>query len=179
MSESNDKSFFAKLREDMFHTRGRRFQYQLAKVTSIGSLMGASALVGQNHIVALFYYIIPFVAIAFDLFILGESFTLRRLAAFIRHQKARAYDSEVEWERFVKRNADILASLANLIITVSCAVGCSLILILASSKPTDWFSNGLNICWLCSVFFLILVLRMTEARAVRRTWSFDEEAPVG
>ena len=97
----NEDAFYGKLREDMLQTRRRRFQYQLAKIGSIGSLVGVATLVVEKTDVTLFYYVIPFVATAFDFYVLGESFTMRRMAAFIRQHKAGTNDIEFKWEEFV------------------------------------------------------------------------------
>ncbi|MBU7581760.1 MAG: hypothetical protein KAF91_02410 [Nostoc sp. TH1S01] len=166
---AGDKEFLLKLREDMYNTRQRRFQYQLAKVTSITTLLGAGGLLVEKLQLTMFFYIIPFLAIAFDFFILGESFTLRRIASFIQVYKQEFKDAESKWEEFVKKNPDRFSSVANFIITVSSSLGCFLILFLKDSTKT-WFFHPLNIFWFCSLIILLILLRIIERRMSKRQW---------
>ena len=114
MSNENklDEAFYFKLRDEMQQTRQRRFQFQLAKVTSLGTLVGAASLLIKNFELNIFFYVIPFIAFSFDLLIVSESFTLRRLSFFIFEEKKSAQGAEHRWELFVRNNPDRFASTA-------------------------------------------------------------------
>ena len=72
-SQLSDEDFYLKLRDDMLQTKQRRFQYQLAKVTSLGSLVGIGALLIKDVMLTMFFYVIPFISFAFDLLIFVPS----------------------------------------------------------------------------------------------------------
>jgi hypothetical protein len=175
----NDKTFFEKLREDMLQTRHRRFQYQLTKIASIGFLIGVATIVIEKTDLPLFYYVIPFIAIAFDFFILSESFTMRRMAAFIRYYKSEINDVEFKWEEFVKLNPDKMASIANKIVTLSCSIGCFLILLLTSHSPLSWIKNGMNLIWLLAMISCIVGVGLVEIAFSKRAWVFEKDVPRG
>lgn len=170
MGFAENKEFFLTFREDMYHTRQRRFQYQITKVTSLTTLMGGGSLLVDKLQITMLFYIIPFLAIAFDFFILGESFTLRRMARFTQIYKQESQDAESRWENFVKANPDKFSSIANLIITFSSFVGCFLILIFKNGGGTAWFFQPLNMLWFCFMIALLVGLRLIERRISKRKW---------
>jgi hypothetical protein len=168
-------TLFRQLRDDMFQTRQRRFQYQLAKIAALGSLIGVATMLFEKRETHLFYYVIPFVAVAFDYYILGESFTLRRLAAFVRREESGSPNIERRWERFVKRNPDPLSSFANLIVTGASSIGCFLILTGAADSLEAWFRNGINSVWLLCVAAAVSSTRLLESQMKSRVWHFDDD----
>ena len=166
---AEDKEFFSKFRDDLHHTRQRRFQYQITKVTSLSSLVGIASLLVKGVPLTAFLYVIPFLAIAFDFFILGESFTLRRMANFIQTYKRDLPDAEFQWETFVRANPDKLSSIANFIITVASFLGCSVILVLSNSSQ-NWFFEPLNVVWFISLTVSLILLRLVERSIRRKEW---------
>ena len=113
------------LREEMQQVRRSRFQCQLAKVTAVGSLIGAGALLTKQSDTYMLFYIVPFVAVAFDLFALGESFTMRRMHTFV---KKRSSGAEKQWQDYVAKHPNRYTAYGNLGITVLCALGCGVII---------------------------------------------------
>jgi hypothetical protein len=166
---ADDKEFFSKLRDDIHHTRQRRFQYQITKVTSLSSLVGIASLLVKGIPLTAFLYVIPFLAIAFDCFILGESFTLRRMANFIQTYKSDLPDAEFKWETFVRANPDKLSSIANFIVTVASFLGCFIILAL-SNPSQNWFSSPLNAMWFISLAVSLTLLRLVERSISKKKW---------
>lgn len=163
-----DSKLFEKIRDDMMHTRQRRFQYQLGKIAAIGAFVGVGSAAGGKSY--LLFYLVPFVAVAFDFFILGESFTLRRMAAFIRNEKAGTGQTEHKWEEFVRENPDYLSSMANFLLTFASSLAALSILVFSESIPLDWFKHGPNSVWLLLVFLAITSSKIIEQSHFRRHW---------
>ena len=92
------QDFLFKLREEMAQIEQRRFQFQLAKVTSLGTLTGVGILLVEKLKIQTLFYVIPFIALAFDLFIASESFRLKRISNFISKEKQETRDIEFRWE---------------------------------------------------------------------------------
>lgn len=158
----------------MLQCRQRRFHQQLAKITSVGTLIGvASMLLDKLHL-AVFFYVIPFVAFGFDLFLIGESFTMRRLAAFVREAKTRNLDLEFCWEEFVRLNPNKYSTVGNLGFTLIAAIGSILIVVLTNAARSPWFNNLFNICWLLVIVIFFVSLVCIEQRLAHRTWSVPE-----
>jgi hypothetical protein len=178
-SQPEDREFLAKLREEMGQCVQRRFQFQLAKVTSLGTLIGAGVLLVKDIQLTVFFYVIPYIAMTFDLFIVSESFRLRRLSSFVHNEKKKFGDAEFRWEAFVRANPGRLASIANYLFTVITATGCTIILVMMQG-PNLWFKNAFNIVWLAVLVGTLVFHRWLNLWPSGRSWEFysslkDEE----
>ena len=171
---NNDKEFLAKIRDDMLQTRQRRFQLQLAKVTSVGSLIGIASILFDKLHLPLFFYTIPFVALGFDLFIMGESFTMRRMCVYINLIKKKHQDLEFHWEEFVNFNPNKFSTIGSLIITLIAATGSCLIVVLTHNGQSSWFENLYNIAWLVSVLACFITIVLIEYRVFHKGWTVPQ-----
>jgi hypothetical protein len=124
----DDGDFFKMLREEMLQVRRSRFQCHLAKVTAVGSLIGAGVLLmkpdtSQTELspARVLFYIVPFVAVVFDVFALGESFTMRRMHAFVKECSSGA---EKRWQMYVDKHPNRYTTWGNMLITALFALGC-------------------------------------------------------
>lgn len=177
-----DEDFFLKLREEILKTRDRRIQFQLGKLTSIGSLIGIGALLVEKMKVDALFYILPFIAIVFDLFILAESFTLKRITSFISlyNENTDINDAETKWERYVKKYPDKLFSYANLGLTLASLIGSAGILMFKNSSPIIWLKSILNLSWLFITLVSILTIKYwVEAKVMNRNWKISESEETG
>jgi drug/metabolite transporter (DMT)-like permease len=166
--QKSDEIFWSKLRDDMLQTRARRAQLQLAKIASIGTLVSAASIIGGNSPSILFAYVVPFLALGFDFLILGESFTLRRMGRFVVWYGV-AGSAEQKWEKFVRKNPLRFSTFGNLVFTLICLF-CSVFLLVSSAQPrSSWFSNDINIVWLCTIFILFLSSVAIEFK-FRKKW---------
>jgi hypothetical protein len=146
-----DEEFRAKLREDMLQTRARRSQLHLAKVTAIGTIATAGTLLKGAAGVPMIAYLAPLIALAFDLLICGESFTLRRMRQFVLWYGTPG-SAEQDWEEFVGQNRERFAVTGNFTIT-AVTVGGSITSLLTQSAG-NFFHSVLNILWLAGVLAL-------------------------
>jgi len=86
-------------------TLQRRRKLELLKITFVSALLGFGAIKTGNLLTfhqAL--YLVPLVAVFFDMLIMGEHFSIRRIGAFIRLFSSDRL--EEEWEKFVCKNRD-------------------------------------------------------------------------
>lgn len=173
--QESDEDFYLKLRDDMLQTKQRRFQYQLAKVTSLGSLVGIGALLIKDVMLTMFFYVIPFISFAFDLLIFAESFNLKRMTKFICEEKKDRKDAEFRWEEFVKRNPGKLASIGNYLLTLIAVIGSFIILIFISGNPGLWFKDIYNLIWITTMIAILILFRMVEIKSGKRKWVINTD----
>jgi len=96
--------FLKQLREEIFISQQRRIKMTIIKITFVSTLLGFGNIEIQD--ITEFYhvlYLVPLVTVFFDMLIMGESFSIKRIGAFLRlasHGKERTY------EEFVSNNRD-------------------------------------------------------------------------
>ena len=90
---------------EKFTSQHRRQQLVLRKVTWIISLFAVSAIKLPLEVKSQdLLYLIPFIALVFDLYIIGESFGIRRFARHVRDDYAGWPDGR--WEHFMVKKRD-------------------------------------------------------------------------
>ena len=97
--------FLNKLRQEITETQKRRQKLDLLKIGFVTALLGFGSVKFQD--IASFYhvlYIVPLVAVFFDMLIMGEHFSIKRLGAFLRLESHD--DIEKKYEKFVAKNRD-------------------------------------------------------------------------
>lgn len=172
-SQSYDQEFFFKLREEMNNAMHRRFQLQLAKITSLGTLIGAGTILIKNTSLSVFFYVIPFVAVCFDLLITSESFTIRRLSSFIFKEKESIKDIEFRWEQYVRDNPGKFAAIASNLFTLIIAVGCAVILIMSAKSSSAWLKSLANITWMIFLVAFLTLNRYVDRQPGRKKWKYS------
>lgn len=110
--------FFAKLRDEMIETRRRRFQWQMAKIASIATYMGVGMLCLEKAKVPLIFYMMPLITVAFDFLVLGDSFVMRRLTAFVGHEKVKDVDVELRWREEMESDRKLMKVIEELKLNV-------------------------------------------------------------
>ena len=151
-----DQEFLKMLRTEMLEVRRSRFQCHLAKVTAIGAQIGASVVLTERLHTYMLFYVVPFVAVAYDLFALGESFTMRRMHKFAKGESG---DIEKRWEEYVSENPNSYTTYGNLGITVLCIVGCgTMIWKQVLSGPSALLPVILATAWTCSLLVILVLI---------------------
>ena len=87
-------------------------------------------------------YLVPFIAIAFDIHIGSEDFRIKRIGEFIMLGKSGASDEEKEWEKYVRMTPSPLPPIQNMIVTGIIIAGAALAL--WHKEPDSRFFA----CWL-------------------------------
>lgn len=101
-----DHSFLADLRQEIFNAQERRGKLLTLKLTFISSFFGIGAFgefssmnipVGADYI----FYVIPFIALIFDLYLMGEDYGIKRAGNFLKTYPTTS-KAEKKWEIFVE-----------------------------------------------------------------------------
>ena len=116
-SESHETEFLKHIHDEKLRTLEARSEYALRKLAYTTGLLGLGSLnvkVGDIDF-SLLVYLAPWVAIAFDFYIMGEDYSVKRIGTFL---KTESIDHlEKQWEQWVAKNRDPFAPLAMQILT--------------------------------------------------------------
>ena len=92
-------NFLTQLREEIFSTQQRRIKLTIIKITMVSTLLGFGNIKIKD--ITEFYhvlYLVPLVAVFFDMLIMGESYSIKRIGAFLR---LASHEMERKYEEFV------------------------------------------------------------------------------
>ena len=129
--------FLERLRAEIMHHKDKRTTFILQKMAFITALFGAAALqltdaMGQQiAVLDWVLYLVPFIAISYDIYIYAEDYKVKRVGTFIRTNaalKTCAGDCEREWETYVAARREPLATYATMVLTMMITGGAFLVL---------------------------------------------------
>lgn len=125
MRDSSD--FIRELRAEINASQTRRNGFVQAKLTFLVGLLGVGNLtIGNASQTSLLLYLVPIVAFIFDLYIMGEDFSIKRAGIFIAKSPYSPAEEHL-WEEGVSRWKDpfvILATpLSSLVVLLAAAIG--------------------------------------------------------
>ena len=106
----DDGDFLKDLRSEIHSAQERRAAYTRQKFAFVTGFLGLGSISIQHLGTLPLLYIAPIVAIAYDLYILGENFGIRRAGAFLLKSE-KSPDEERLWERAVRANRDVFAKI--------------------------------------------------------------------
>jgi isopentenyldiphosphate isomerase len=131
--------FLNHLREEKIKTQDVRGAYVDKKLSYATALLGVGSLgvnvtqiglIGNLNL-GLLLYLVPWVTIAFDLYILAEDYSVKRIGAFLSHHSNDP--TEKAWETWVSKNRDPFAPFAMPILTTLLLVGSSIMIWLSGN----------------------------------------------
>jgi hypothetical protein len=165
--------FSSRLRGEIREHQNKRHQFSLRKLTFVTALLGVGSLSvvsgkDSRFDTSFLLYLVPFVAIAFDLYIVSEDYRVKRAGAFLAKQESGAGDMERAWETFVKNNVNRWACYAFAIVTG--VVIASSMMVLWVTRPSERILAILvgALTLLAESSILIVSLRMRGALADRQ-----------
>jgi isopentenyldiphosphate isomerase len=132
MSEDASELFIKHLQEEKLKTQAARMTYVTRKLAYATGFLGLGSLKIGSWDLSPILYLVPFLALAFDLYILGEDYSVKRIGAFLRSESVA--DLEQRWEDWVSRNRDPFARYALPLLTNVLATASALVL---WSRPGD------------------------------------------
>ncbi len=144
--------FIQQLREEISESQSRRHTFIKAKLTFVMALLGVGAVsikgvFGASSLL----YLVPLVSFVFDLYILGEDFSVKRAGLFIKTSPS-APQEERLWEKGVGLKRDRFSywacPLSSGIALLASAIG-------VKSSNTDFLPF---LPWLCASCFLVAVV---------------------
>jgi len=133
--EDSASGFLQSLREEVIHHKDKRATFVLQKLASVASFFGLGSI--QSDLGIQFYWLlfaVPFVSLAFDVYISAEDYKIKRIGAFCRIYRY-ATPAERDWERLVNQHREPTAVWASLILTVIAIIASALVLCIQNSAP--------------------------------------------
>jgi hypothetical protein len=157
--------FVCHLPEEKLHAQEARSSYIQRKLAYGAALLGIGTLGVQQLNLNLnpVLYLVPFVAAAFDLYILAEDYSVKRIGAYLR---AHSTPAEQDWERYVSGHRDPFALVAMPLLSTLMLLGAAVIIWIGSSDHVPafywiWLAGGLLPSW--ALFFYYRRLRYKVA----------------
>ena len=168
--------FATKLRDEIEATQKRRHDFILKKFTFGGTLLGLGSLsvpvsLGKSITLAPLLYIVPLLAIAYDIYIVAEDYGIKRAGAFLRLQDVPTENSERMWERFVSRYDRSLAPFGFFIATMTFLLAASLLIIQTA------YQLPILLSWIAAIILIdgALLYWSLSLRRRMRTASLPED----
>ncbi len=144
----------SKLRAEINNSKNFRHTFILRKFAFGTSLMGLGALTIKNGQgleieLSILLYIVPLVAIAFDLYIFSEDFRIVRAGLFINSKMSGATSSEKKWEEFINDHPNQVSIFSFFWVTVIYIVASAVLLCQTQSEM------NLYLFWIWLVLVII------------------------
>ncbi len=138
--------------------KNHRFKLIQRKLLFIGALLGFGSLHPSDATLNLNFkmllYLVPFIAIAYDIYILAEDFKVKRVGAFISREEANICPDEKDWEGFVRENREPLAAVGTILLTVLA----SLFAVVLNLKGLLSYFESISQILLIIIFTIFLVI---------------------
>jgi hypothetical protein len=99
--------FESKLWKEQFNAMERAFKLEERKcifVVALFGIGGVGFVNGINNSLFYLYFLVPLIAIAFDVLILSQKYSIRRIGYFLSISSR--FDLERDWENFVDKNRE-------------------------------------------------------------------------
>lgn len=164
--------FLKHLRSEKLKAEEARTTYTVNKLAYATALLGLGSLnidigqiaaVGQINLGYLLY-LAPWVALAFDLYILAEDYSVKRFGAFLGKNSPDAL--EQGWEKWVSQNRDPFAPFAMPALTTLILIGAAIILRVGGSAEGltfwAWLILTLLVTWILYLFYRRLRKRVRQ-----------------
>ena len=118
--------FLKAFNEEKLQAQQRRAEFNKLKFTFVVSLFAIGSVEFKNIDVALVLYIVPFISICFDLYILGEDYGIKRMGGFVRQHLS--WTMEGQWEAWVGQKRDPFATFAVPFLSLLVLIACGAVL---------------------------------------------------
>lgn len=163
----SDDDFLRDLRNELISNQGHRATFIKLKLTFVVGLLGLGAISGSQSVTtAPLLYLVPIVALVFDLYILGEDFGIKRIGHFIKSSPAAPIEEHI-WENVVDSVRDRYTYYAGPLTSLIAILAAALGIKLSDEQllPFGW--------WLGTSAVLLLFLLLTPVFRKRTLSRFD------
>lgn len=180
--EPDETEFLKHLRSEKLKAEEARTTYTLKKLAYATTLLGLGSLdidIGQITAIGpinlgYLLYLAPWVALAFDLYILAEDYSVKRFGAFLWKNSPDVL--ERGWEEWVSENRDPFAPFAMPALTTLVLIAAALIIWIGGSAEGPIFWGWLIltplVTWVLYVFY-----RWLRKRARKNARPVTESTP--
>ena len=150
------KDFLKTLHEEKLKTQAERTTYTSSKLAFVTGLFGVGSLKIGGIDLHWLLYLIPLVAIGYDLYIRAADSSIKKMGAFLRSESLSGTSkSEQAWEQFSAQFRDRLAPLANALFTCVVTTVAAIYVYVQTSGKTSEFWVGfvlwLSICQISNI----------------------------
>ena len=96
-----NSDFLRRLRNEIIHHKEKRAEFVLRKLAFVAILFGVGSieLNAYKETTPFIPFLLPYIALAFDIFIFSEHYKVQRAGAFIRMYRY-ASDAERSWKKW-------------------------------------------------------------------------------
>jgi hypothetical protein len=164
---------FDALRREISETQKQREKLGILKITFVTALLGFGSIKIDNFVsVYQVLYLAPLIALFFDLLVMGEHFSIRRMGVFLRLNSES--QKEREYEDFVRNNRDRFFRLGSFGITALSYVAAMVLLKTAKGdiKLIEWF-------WFSLIFVVFIAAVLFGNRRLLKLDRLVESAKSG
>ena len=121
------KEFLQSLHHEKIATQDERAKYALGKLGFLTVYFAVSSVSLGGVDLFWLLFLVPLVAIGYDLYIRAADFSVKRIGAFLRTDpKAGVSDSEKAWEEFAAQTRDTYAPLAAPLFTAAATIAAAI-----------------------------------------------------
>lgn len=126
MNTNSNEDFLKHLHDEKLDTQEVRTKYVIRKLIFATALLGAGVTKIDLINLSSLLYLVPFVTIAFDLYILGEDYSVKRIGGFLGIKSTNPIENE--WEIWVSKNRDPFAPFSMSFLTSLVTIGAAIAL---------------------------------------------------
>lgn len=128
-TNKSNLDFLEKLRIEIIHHKDKRAEFVFRKLAFVVLLFGLGSInfdfIGKVYSIL---YLIPYIALVFDVYIFSEHYKVQRAGAYIRIYRY-ASNAERNWEKMVESHREPYAIWASSIVTILVFIASSLIIL--------------------------------------------------
>lgn len=160
--------FSTKLREEILKSQDRRSALTLRKLSYVAATFGIGAITKISGSNSAILFLAPVMAFAFDLYIAGEDFGIKRAGGFLGRSDSEATAEEIAWETRVKLHSDPFSKFANPFLSVVSLIAAAVVL------WPEYGSHALYIPWMAANLLFIAVLWLSSHFKNRAIKEFEK-----
>lgn len=165
--------FLSKLYDEKLKHKEHRHEFVKQKLLFIIGLSSIGSLNNTGHFdFSILLYFIPFVAIAYDVYICSEDFKIKRIGVYVRRTEAFKGTDDANWETWLNEggeNREQMASIASFVLTLITLFSTSYLL--HHRDKTDTFVYG----WWLGISIAMIVIVYVVAIDKRRRLFVDSK----
>ncbi len=160
--------FREQLRIEQLMHKEHRFKYVIYKLSFVTTLLGIGIIGLEKNILISLIYLVPIVALCYDIYIFAEDYKVKRIGIFLidikknsnvdENTKNVISNLEIAWEEWLKMHRERLAAKASFIITIIVTIGSVIILSIDIYRVFNWFKLFLSTFWFLIVIICIIAV---------------------
>lgn len=175
LMRERDGEFLRALHEEKIRTQNERADLVTRKLTFITVLFGLSSVNLGIRIADICWllYLVPLVAISYDLYIMSADSRIKRIGIFLgRHPISMAGEAEQEWEEFCTAYRDSLAPSANMFFSIIVTFGAA-VFIRSQQTGLEGYAELWFAFWLVASLMLIIALWMRHQVLIKSIGEYE------